>query len=123
MQPKFLKYLAIVLFMAGCTASKDPMRTRLRDLQKGTGIEATSFIYHLPYDTNSTLRMVQGYFSRYSPKNRPALDFKMKRGTRVLAARSGVVIRLKEDGTKGGLNRKYRQDGNHIVIQHDDGSR
>jgi murein DD-endopeptidase MepM/ murein hydrolase activator NlpD len=47
----------------------------------------------------------------------------MKRGTKILAARDGVVVRVKEDGNKGGLNKKYRPYGNNIVIQHADGSR
>jgi murein DD-endopeptidase MepM/ murein hydrolase activator NlpD len=67
--------------------------------------------------------VVQGYFSHFSHKERAALDFKMKRGTKILAARDGVVVRVKEDGNKGGLNKKYRPYGNNIVIQHADGSR
>ena len=47
----------------------------------------------------------------------------MKRGTKITAARDGVVVRAKEDGKKGGLKSKYRPDGNNIVIQHADGSR
>jgi murein DD-endopeptidase MepM/ murein hydrolase activator NlpD len=47
----------------------------------------------------------------------------MKRGTKITAARSGVVVRVKEDGTLGGLKKKYRSHGNNIVIQHEDGSR
>jgi murein DD-endopeptidase MepM/ murein hydrolase activator NlpD len=47
----------------------------------------------------------------------------MKRGTGIAAAREGVVIRVKEDGNRGGLNKKYRRDGNNIIIQHEDGSR
>jgi murein DD-endopeptidase MepM/ murein hydrolase activator NlpD len=47
----------------------------------------------------------------------------MKRGTKILAARDGIVVRVKEDGNKGGLNKKYRPYGNNIVIQHADGSR
>ena len=34
-----------------------------------------------------------------------------------------MVVRVKEDGDKGGWNRKYRQYGNNIIIQHADGSR
>ncbi|MEI2739241.1 MAG: M23 family metallopeptidase [Chitinophagaceae bacterium] len=66
---------------------------------------------------------MQGYFSRFTHKERAALDFNMKRGTHITAAREGVVIRVKEDGTKGGLKKKYRSHGNNIVIQHSDGSR
>jgi len=47
----------------------------------------------------------------------------MKRGTKITAARAGVVVRVKEDGDRGGWNKKYRPYGNNIVIQHDDGSR
>ena len=46
-----------------------------------------------------------------------------KRGTKITAARDGVVVRAKEDGTLGGLNKKYRSHGNNIVIQHADNSR
>jgi murein DD-endopeptidase MepM/ murein hydrolase activator NlpD len=46
----------------------------------------------------------------------------MKKGTKIHAARKGVVRRLKKDGKKGGWNKKYRAEGNYIVIQHDDGS-
>ena len=34
-----------------------------------------------------------------------------------------MVVRVKEDGDRGGWNKKYRPYGNNIVIQHDDGSR
>ena len=47
----------------------------------------------------------------------------MKRGTKILAARDGIVVRVKQDGNKGGLNKKYRPYGNNIVVQHADGSR
>ncbi|MEO6719931.1 MAG: M23 family metallopeptidase [Ferruginibacter sp.] len=114
---------AIIMLLASCAASKDPMRTSVRQLQKGVIKEDTSYAYSLPYEPGAIHLVVQGYFSRYSHKNRVALDFKMKRGTTVLAARSGVVVRVKIDGNKGGWNRKYRPYGNNIVIQHEDGSR
>ena len=47
----------------------------------------------------------------------------MKRGTKITAARDGIVVRAKEDGIQGGFNKKYRPQGNNIVIQHADGSR
>ena len=67
--------------------------------------------------------IVQGYFGIFSHKERAALDFKMKRGTSILAARDGIVTRVKEDGAKGGWNKKYRSQGNNIIIQHSDNSR
>jgi murein DD-endopeptidase MepM/ murein hydrolase activator NlpD len=47
----------------------------------------------------------------------------MKKGTKILAARDGVVTRVKEDGNKGGWNRKHRSDGNNVIITHPDNSR
>jgi murein DD-endopeptidase MepM/ murein hydrolase activator NlpD len=111
------------LFITGCTVSKNPQHREIKLLQKGIIKEDTSFVYQLPYEENKTHLLVQGYFSHYTHKNRAALDFKMKKGTKICAARAGVVIRIKEDGKKGGGNIEYRSDGNYIVIQHDDSSR
>ena len=111
------------LLFSGCTVSSDPMRTPIRKLQKGITTEDTSYVYTLPFEQGTAHTLVQGYFSNYSHKNRAALDFKMKKGTKVLAARNGVVVRIKEDGTKGGVKKKYRADGNYVIIQHEDGSR
>lgn len=77
----------------------------------------------MPYEAGTKHRIIQGYFGPFSHKERAALDFKMKRGTKILAAREGVVVRVKEDGDRGGWNKKYRLYGNNIVIQHPDGSR
>lgn len=120
---KSLFLFSSILFLAGCSVSKDPQRSQIKKLQKGIIKDDTSFVYHLPYEAGTTHLLAQGYFSKYSHKNRAALDFKMKRGTRILAARGGIVIRVKEDGNRGGWNKKFRPDGNVIVIQHDDGTR
>lgn len=119
----FLCSLFFVLALMSCAVSNNPQRTEIKMLQKGVIKDDTSFVYQLPYETGRTHILVQGYFSRYTHKNRAALDFKMKRGTKICAARGGIVIRVKEDGTKGGSNIKYRPHGNLIVIQHDDNSR
>jgi murein DD-endopeptidase MepM/ murein hydrolase activator NlpD len=112
-----------VLFFISCSVSKDPRREHFRDLQKGDLKDDTSFVYSLPYEKGKSFFMLQGYFSRLTHKNRAALDFKMKRGTKIVAARGGVVIRIKEDGDKGRLRPQYRQYGNLVVIEHEDGSR
>ena len=119
----FIAGLLLLLLLSACSVSKNPLRKQVKLLQKGIIKDDTSFVYHLPYETNKKRLLVQGYFSKYSHKNRAALDFKMRRGTVITAARNGVVIRVKEDGTKGGWNKKYRPDGNVVVIEHADGSR
>jgi len=121
---KFLFYLmSLLMVLTGCYVSKNPMRDEARRLQKGKVKEDTSYVYALPYEVGKAHYMIQGYFSSFTHRERAALDFKMKRGTRVCAVRDGVVIRLKEDGDRGGLKKKYRPYGNYVIIEHADSSR
>jgi murein DD-endopeptidase MepM/ murein hydrolase activator NlpD len=117
---------AIIIFsilLAGCSVSKNPLRKEARMLMNGTVKDNTSYVYQLPYETGKSHLLIQGYFGHFSHKERAALDFKMKRGTKVCAAREGIVVRVKQDGDRGGWNKKFRPYGNNIVIQHADGSR
>lgn len=118
----------VVIFLwcclaAACSVSKNPLRHQIKELQRGTIADDSSYIYQLPFEPGKKRFVVQGYFGAFSHKERAALDFKMKKGTKVLAARDGVVIRLREDGNKGGLKKEYRQFGNFVIIQHADSSR
>lgn len=119
---KFAIIILLFLF-TGCSVSKNPLRKEVKLLQNGGAKDDTSYVYALPFEERTKFRVIQGYFSHFTHKERAALDFNMKRGTKIAAARDGLVVRAKEDGTKGGLNKKYRPDGNNIVIQHADGSR
>ena len=122
-----MNYILLLTFSAvlvsSCSVSNNPLRTKIKALQKGKLKDDTSYIYQLPFEAGKKRWLVQGYFGAFSHKERAALDFKMKRKTKVLAARDGVVIRLREDGDKGGLKREYRQYGNFVVLQHADNSR
>lgn len=112
-----------LMLLTACSVSNNPLRQQVKQLQKGIIKDDTSYVYALPFAKGKTFRVLQGYFSRFSHKERAALDFNMKRGTTITAAREGVVVRVKEDGTRGGLKKKFRPHGNNIVIQHADGSR
>lgn len=118
----FLITVAAIWF-ASCSASKNPLRQEVKLLQQGKIKDDTSYVYALPFKKGKNFRVIQGYFSHFTHRERAALDFNMKTGTEIYAAREGVVVRAKEDGTRGGLKRKFRSDGNNIVIQHADGSR
>lgn len=115
--------MLLFILLTGCSVSNNPLRKQVKLLQKGELRDDTSHVYALPYRSGKKYRVIQGYFSRYTHKERAALDFNLRRGDTIMAARGGVVVRVKEDGTKGGLKRKYRSHGNNIVIQHPDGSR
>lgn len=116
-------FFFILCLLTSCALSKNPLRKEIKQLQKGVVADDTSYVYALPFPAGKKYRIIQGYFSRFTHKERAALDFNMRRGDTISAARDGVVVRVKEDGTKGGLNKKYRSHGNNIVIQHPDGSR
>ena len=109
--------------LVGCAVSKDPQRKYVRLLQKGKITEDTSYVYGLPFEKGKSHLVVQGYFSHYSHKNRIAVDIKMKQGTKVCAARDGVVVRVVENNTRGGWSKKNLPYANLIVIQHADGMR
>ncbi len=82
----------------------------------------TSFIYTLPYPSGKSYLMIQGYNSRFSHKGRINLDFKMKRGASITAARDGVVVVVEESFTKGGTNKKYLRKANQVIVLHADGT-
>lgn len=119
----YLFIVGLTVLLCSCAVSNNPLRKEIKGLQKGTIKDDTSYVYALLYEAGTKHRIIQGYFGPFSHKERAALDFKMKRGTKILAAREGVVVRVKEDGDRGGWNKKYRPYGNNIVIQHPDGSR
>jgi murein DD-endopeptidase MepM/ murein hydrolase activator NlpD len=82
----------------------------------------SSFVYSLPYQKGKKYLLIQGYRSKLSHKNRLALDFKMKKGTPVTAARDGVVVRVEQGYTKGGYSKKYLGKANVVVVRHSDNS-
>lgn len=83
-----------------------------------------NFLYSFPYTHGSKHRVTQGYNGRFThmDDNRYALDFDLEIGTPVLAARSGLVVEVKEDSNIGGRSVSYGPHGNYILIMHDDGT-
>jgi murein DD-endopeptidase MepM/ murein hydrolase activator NlpD len=81
-----------------------------------------SYIYSLPFAKGSKFLLIQAYNSSMSHKKEISLDFKMKAGSKVCAARAGVVTAVEESNDEGGLKDEYLSKGNHIIITHNDGS-
>jgi len=96
--------------------------TEIRDLKSGKVKPDNSYIYYLPFAKGSRFLLIQAYNSKMSHTKELSLDFKMKPGSKICAARDGVVIAVREDSDLGGLNEKYLSEGNHIIIRHEDGS-
>lgn len=111
--------LLITLPFAGGAQSDEPS---IRDLKAGRFREDQSYIYTLPFEHRKKVFLIQAYESKMSHRGERALDFKLKKGTRICAARSGVVMAARGDSKKGGLKPENLSDGNYISIRHDDGS-
>jgi murein DD-endopeptidase MepM/ murein hydrolase activator NlpD len=94
----------------------------IADLKNGRMLHDSSYVYSLPYEQGKTFFLVQGYHSKMSHRGEIALDFKMRRGTKVCAMRGGVIHEIREDSNKGGLRIKYLSEGNYVLLKHDDGS-
>lgn len=94
----------------------------IRDLKDGKNKKDSSFIYDLPFEHKKKVFLIQAYESMFSHKGERALDFKVKTGTKICAARSGVIMALRKDSDKGGLKQENLSDGNFIMIKHNDGS-
>ncbi len=95
----------------------------IRNFKGGRVKPDTSFVYSLPYQAGKRILFVQGANSKMSHKDELSFDFKMKKGTPICAARAGKVIEVKRDSKEGGLDPKFYNSGNHIIIEHKDGSR
>ncbi|MGQ0739716.1 MAG: M23 family metallopeptidase [Bacteroidota bacterium] len=92
------------------------------ELKNGKFKADSSYIYTLPFERKKKVLLVQGYESMFSHKGEKALDFKVRTGTKVCAARGGVVIAVRKDSDRRGLKPENLSDGNYIFIRHDDGS-
>jgi len=83
-----------------------------------------NYIYDLPYLPGNKFKVTQGYNGKFSHtgSNQYATDWQMPQGTLVLAARGGLVIRVKDDSDKGGPSMDYDRYNNYVLIRHDDGT-
>jgi murein DD-endopeptidase MepM/ murein hydrolase activator NlpD len=116
------KYLLFtILFFLFLQSRGQLTNNEIRDLKGGRIKPDNSPVYNLPFSKGSKFLLIQAYNSKMSHKNEISLDFKMKKGSKICAARAGVVTAIKEDSDVGGLKDEYLSDGNHIIIKHDDG--
>lgn len=120
-QLSLFKYIALscILFTA-CSSPKNTYTTR--ELINGKFKNDSSYIYSLPFETGKKVFLIQGYETPFSHKGERALDFKVKTGTLICAARGGLVTSVRKDSDKGGLKPENLSDGNYIIIRHADSS-
>jgi murein DD-endopeptidase MepM/ murein hydrolase activator NlpD len=113
----------LFLFLSTCVfCSAQLTDHQIRDLKAGRVKPDNSYVYRLPFSRGSKFLLIQAYNSKMSHKDELSLDFKMQRGSKVCAARDGVVQEIRKDSDLGGLKQEYLNEGNHIIIRHADGS-
>lgn len=80
--------------------------------------------YRLPFDPMVPRFVVQGPGGERSHhgSEHHAVDFLMPDGTEVRAARGGVVARVVDGFTEGGIAERFKGTGNKVVVLHDDGT-
>ncbi len=113
--------LILTLLYASCTRLLQN-NTSIKEREKEKYGPDTSYIYHLPFAPGKKVFLIQGYESAFSHKGYKALDFKVKNGTPVHAARDGIVTGVRSDSDEGGLKQENFADGNYIFVEHNDGS-
>ena len=118
-----MKQVLLFIFIFICSSGFAQLTDRqVIDLKSGRHRDDTSHIYWLPYQKGKSYLLVQASNSKMSHLEELSLDFKMKKGSKICAARSGWVIEARGDSDKGGLKEENLADGNYIIILHADSS-
>lgn len=83
-----------------------------------------SYLYRLPFATGTACRVSQGFDTAQTHKenSKYAVDFAMEEGTKIYAAREGVVVKTKSDSNIGGYAKEFAKDGNFVTVLHNDGT-
>ena len=81
--------------------------------------------YKLPFPKSIEYKIIKptGSFAHeHFYESKYAVDFDLHINTPVLAACSGIVLRIKDDSDVWGLDIKLANDANFVLIKHEDGS-
>lgn len=81
--------------------------------------------YQFPVQTPACTPISQSFNGRFShtkDHSRYAVDIAMDVGTPIVAARAGVVVRVKDDYHMGGVNDYFLDKGNYVSVIHEDGT-
>jgi murein DD-endopeptidase MepM/ murein hydrolase activator NlpD len=83
-----------------------------------------SVVYLLPFAPGRPVRVLQGYDGDYSHTGlmRYAVDFNLREGSPVHAARGGVVVEVVQHFTTAGTDASYQQQdkANRVLVRHED---
>jgi len=87
-------------------------------------LNQSNYAYKFPYKTGTSRIVGQSFGGKESHNGRihHAIDWNMKTGTEIYAARAGYVIKTEKRFTASGKSKHYLDKSNFIKILHDDGS-
>ncbi|WP_255156855.1 hypothetical protein [Ferruginibacter sp. HRS2-29] len=93
-----MKYCLVsyILLISAAGFAQLPDRT-INNLKAGRISNDSSYIYNLPFSSGSKFLLIQAYNSKMSHTDELSLDFKMKQGSKIRAAREGVVERVSSE--------------------------
>jgi murein DD-endopeptidase MepM/ murein hydrolase activator NlpD len=83
-----------------------------------------SYLYRLPYGDDVSYPIIQGYGAKLSHRGaeRFTVDFGMPIGTRVHAARDGVIVLVEDSHDAGCPRAECGRYANFVVVLHSDGT-
>lgn len=79
--------------------------------------------YSLIFSKDTSYKIVRptGEFAHENfEESRYAIDFLVALNTPVLATRKGIVVKIKSDSEKYGLDKNLASEANYVVVEHDD---
>lgn len=82
----------------------------------------SDYIYDLPFEKGKTQLIFQGYNGKFSHQNENSLDFNLKVGEKVMAARDGIVVQVVDSFNQSCPTISCAKYNNKILIMHSDGT-
>lgn len=82
----------------------------------------TDYSYSLPFEKGKTQLIFQGYNGKFSHQNAAALDFNLKTGDQVFAAREGTVVEVVKNNSQSCPDISCAKFANKVLIMHSDGT-
>lgn len=81
-------------------------------------------LYRLPFEKKKSFRVLQSYHGRFSHQgaHEYTVDFAMREGMSVCAAREGVVVDTQDKYDEGGAEDSFKNKSNYVTIAHSDGT-
>ena len=118
--PSTVAVTITALVLLNCCSDKN--KKPLPCIERAVFGDPSQSLYILPYPVGASYRLMQGYcYPGGGHRNQLAYDFETPMGTQVIAARSGLVMKVRSDLPDDGKPPESGQH-NHIMIKHDDGT-